>query len=269
MMKHILIPVDFSEQSWQAALCALNLYKNAGVRFYLFFSEEHDYCKGDSDVITQAPLVRLSSWVKKLELKKASGQVLIPLKWEGEFIADVRSAVSENQIDLIVMSTRYPNIFCEELSDSHVRHIIARVKCPVLIVPRDFSCFTPQQVVLLTDYNFKHRTEATNHIKEFVNRTRAHLNVLQLSKKGNALTTAQQANKSILKGALDSIQHSFHFVIQKTMDEALQFFIDVQQVDMVILFAKNINLSENILFSPSLHTEMDYHKNIPFLIVHE
>lgn len=269
MMKHILIPVDFSEQSWRAALCAINLYKNAGIHFYLFFSEEHDHCIDDGDVLTQTPLVRLLSWIKKLEKKIASGQTMLPLKWEGEFIAGVRSSVSENQIDLIVMSTRYPNIFCEELSDSYVRHIIARVKCPVLIVPRDFNCITPQQVVLLTDYNFKHRTEATNRITEFVNRTRAHLNVLQLSKKGNALTTAQQANKSILKGALDSIQHSFHFVIQKTMDEALQFFIDVQQVDMVILFAKNINLSENILFSPSLQTEKDYHKNIPFLIVHE
>ncbi len=238
MMKHILIPVDFSEQSWQAALCALNLYQNAGVHFYLFYSEEHNYCTDDSDIINKTPLVRLSSWVKKLEKKITSGQAILPLKWEGKFIAGVRSAVSENKIDIIIMSTRYPNIFCEELSDSHVRHIIARVKCPVLIVPRDFSCITPKQVVLLTDYNFKHRAEATNRITEFVNRTRAHLNVLQLSKKGNALTTTQQVNKSILKGALDSIQHSFHFVIQKTMDEALQFFINVQQVDMVIYLQK-------------------------------
>lgn len=268
-MKHILIPVDFSNQSWNTALCALNLYKNAGVRFYIFFSEQHDYGTGEATVLCEHPLKQLRSWVKRLEKQVSRGQVVIPLKWQSDFISDIRGAVADNNIDLIVMSTNYPNIFCEVLKGSHVREVITRLKCPVLIVPREFQCKNLEQAVLITDFNFNHRSGPTSIINKFVRKTKAHLNVLQLSKSGNALSDNQQTNKTFLQSAFNTISHSFHFVIEKTMDQAVQFFVDVQQVDVVILFAKNISLSENILFSPSLTEEKDYHKNIPFLIVHE
>lgn len=268
-MKHILIPVDFSDQSFKAAQCALNLYQNAGVRFYLFYSETPDTYTNDDTIICEPRAQDLQKWLVKLKRIIKNGQVIIPLRWEGSFIEDVRAAVYDNEIDLIVLSTQYPNIFCNDVKGSHTRNIITRVKCPILIVPRDSKCCVPQQVVLLSDFNFKHRSQATNIISKFIKRAKAHLNILQLSKTGNALTTTQDANKSFLQTALSHISHSFHFVIDKTMDEALQSFVDMHQVDLVILFAKNINLSENLLFSPTLNQHNDYHKSIPFLVVHE
>lgn len=267
-MKHILIPVDFSDQSWQSAICALSIYQNAGVRFYLFYSEMPD----DSELDTALCVSRASDlkvWTQKLTKHLASGQVIIPLLWEGSFIENIKTAVLDNEIDLIVLSTQYPNIFCEGLEGSHTRAIIARVKCPVLIVPRGFKCTPPKEVVLLSDFNFKHRSRATGTLTRFLERLKAKLNVLQLSTKGNALTDTQSDNKSFLQDVLKDIPHRFHFMIDKTMDEALQFFIDMNKVDLVVLFAKNINLSENILFSPTLTRDQDYHKIIPFLIIHE
>ncbi|WP_298327522.1 universal stress protein [uncultured Dokdonia sp.] len=269
LMKHILIPVDFSSQSWNTALCAINLYKSPRVRFYLFFSEELDYSTDREATICEPPTQQLTSWIKKLDKVIAGGQTIEPLRWKSDFIGGMRKAVADNHIDLIVMSTSYPNIFCDVLKGSHVREVITRLKCPVLIVPREFHCKSPEQVVLITDYNFNHRAEPTSVINNFIKRTSAHLNILQLSKTGNALSETQQTNKTFLQTSFHDIPHSFHFVMERTMDEALQFFVDVQQVDLVVLFAKNINLSENVLFSPALSEEKDYHKNIPFLIVHE
>lgn len=267
-MKHILIPVDFSDESFKAALCALSMYQNAGVRFYLFYSEAPD--NYDNNVtICKSKAQDLQTWLVKLKQHIKSGQVIIALRWEGSFIEDTRAAVYDNNIDLIVLSTHYSNVFCDDLKGSHTRDIIARVKCPVLIIPRKSKCVSPKNMVLLSDFNVKHRSQATTAILSFMKRAKAHLNVLQLSKTGNALTNNQSANKIFLQTTLDQVSHSFHFVINKTMDEALQSFVDIHRVDLVILFAKNINLSENILFSPTLNQDNDYHKNIPFLIVHE
>ncbi len=268
-MKHILVPTDFSDQSWRAALCAINLYKNAGMRFYIFFSEEHDYLTDDCDLDTITASRKLTVLIKKLKKHIRPGQVLTPLKWESDFIGDIRAAVSDNKIDLIVTSTHYPNIFYNGLKGSHVRDIVTRIKCPVLIVPRAIKCTPPRQVALLTDYNNKPRSQATDTVHEFIHRSQAHLNILQLAKTDLALSPTQQLNKEYLKTALDDTSHSFHFVIDKTIDEALQFFINVQQVDLVILFAKNRNLSENLLFAPSLDKNINYHENTPFLIIHE
>lgn len=266
-MKHILIPVDFSDQSKKAALCALALYQDIGIKFYLFYSETPD--EYESDVICTSKLGELRSWVKQLKTIITTGQEIISLHWEGGFIEGIRKTVYDNEIDLIVLSTHYPNIFCDTTKGSHTRDLIARVKCPVLIVPREYECRSAKRLVLLSDFNFKHRSQATNLVSRFTKRLKAHLNILQLSKKGNALSETQMVNKSFLQNALDEVSHSFHFVIDKTMDDALQTFVEMHQVDLVVLFAKNINLSENLLFSPTLNLDNDYHKNIPFLIVHE
>lgn len=268
-MKHILIPTDFSDQSWKAAQCALTFYQNAGIRFYLFYSETPDAYVRDTNTVCESKAQDLQKWLVRLKATIRKGQVIIPLRWEGSFIEDVRAAVYDNGIDLIILSTHYPNIFCDDLKGSHTRNIITRVKCPVLIVPRESKCCMPKQAVLLTDFNFKHRSQATKIISKFIKKSKAHLNILQLSKTGNALTTIQTKNKSFLQDALGHVSHSFHFVIDKTMDEALQSFVNMLQVDLVILFAKNINISENLLFSPTLNQHNDYHKNIPFLVVHE
>jgi len=267
-MKHILIPVDFSDQSWQAAMCALSMYKNAGVRFYLFYSEMPDtYLDDNSVYLSRAN--DLQAWLQKLKKRLAPGQVIIPLRWEGSFIEDVKATVFDNEIDLIILSTQYPNIFCESLEGGHTRDIISCVQCPVLIVSRKFKSTIPKEIVLLSGFNFKHRSRATQTLTKFITRFKAHLNVLQLSTKGNVLTETQRNNKLFLQNALEDVPHRFHFVIDKTMDEALQFFIDINEVDLVVLFAKNINLSENLLFSPALTHHQDYHKNISFLVIHE
>jgi hypothetical protein len=241
------------------------MYPNTDVTFYLFYSETAPQNVAPCPHKTKD----LNTWLTQLKTKIHIGQDLITLRGKGNFIEDIRTAIFDNNIDLIVLSTHYPNIFCHGVKGSHTREIITRVKCPVLIVPRASKCAIPQQIILLSDFNFQHRSIATSSISGFVQRAKAHLNILQLSKTDNALTDTQNRNKSFLQTALDQVSHSFHFVIDKTMDEALQFFIDMHQVDLVILFAKNINLSENLLFSPTLHENIDYHKNIPFLVVHE
>ena len=268
-MKHILIPVNFSDLSWKAALCAISMYQNPGVRFYLFYSETPDAYHSDQTAVSHRGAKNLQRWLVKLKNIIKKGQVIIPLRWEGSLIEDIRAAVYDNEINLIVLCTQYPNIFFDGVKGSRTRDIITRVKCPVLIVPRESKCCIPKQVVLLSDFNFKHRSQATTVISRFIRSAKAHLNILQLSKTDNALTNTQNTNKSFLETTLDQVLHSFHFVIDKTMDEALQSFVNMHQVDLVILFAKNINLSENLLFSPTLNQENDYHKNIPFLVVHE
>ena len=128
-MKHILIPVDFSDESWKAALSALSMCQNAGVCFYLFYSEISDAFDADQTTIYLTREKDLQSWLVKLKSKITRGQVIIPLRWEANFIDSIRAAVSDNKIDLIVLSVQYSNIFRDGVNGSHTRDIITRVKC--------------------------------------------------------------------------------------------------------------------------------------------
>jgi hypothetical protein len=175
----------------------------------------------------------------------------------------------EYDIDLIALNAGCSPACYKGIKANPAKDIITRVKCAILMLPKEFKCEQPKQIVLLSDFNFMHRARSTNTLVKFVKDNKSHLNILQLHKYSHALTKTQNINKSFLQNTLGHLPHSFHFVIDKTMDEALQFYINRNQVDLVILFAKNINILEHILFLKNKERGRDYHEEVPFLIIHE
>lgn len=268
-MKHILIPIDFTSPSWKVVGCVLSMYPKPGMRFYIIYSAAVDF-KIDAHV-TQRELkeINLKIQIKDLEGLLAPNQKIISLAWKGNFIENIKEAVLDYDIDLIVLETRGPAISSQGKEDSRAKDIITRVKCPILMLPKEVTCEQPKQLVLLSDFNFMHRTRSTNTLVKFVKDNDCYLNILQLHKYSHALTEAQNINKSFLESTLSHLPHSFHFVVNTTIDEALQFYINRNQVDLVILFAKNIHILEHILFSKNKERGRDYHEEVPFLILHE
>ncbi len=273
-MKQILIPVDFTARCWNTLNCAIQHFRQSDTSFYLLHvgALEASSNESNDDLVIHKNLAahqQLATWVDRAKQIARADQHILSLESQENFITAVRSAVSEYDIDLIAMSTHQPNVFQDSVLGSYTREVLTRIKCPVLIVPSEVQCQIPQQMALVTDFNFRHNAQAVTAIKEVVTANEARLNILNLSKKDGVINERQAQNKLFLQDAFESISHSFHFVINKTMDEALQFFINVQSVELVILFAKNMNFSESLLFSPSLDATIDYHKKVPFLIVHE
>ncbi|QJP35677.1 hypothetical protein F0365_15345 [Nonlabens sp. Ci31] len=268
-MKHVLIPIDFTSPSWKVVSCVLSMYLKAGMRFYLIYSAAVDL-KIDAHV-TQRELKErdLKIQLKDLEGLLAPNQKIISLPWKGSFIGNIKEAVVEYDIDLIALNAGCSPACYKGIKANPAKDIITRVKCPVLMVPLDFKCKQAKEIVLLSDFNFIHRARSTNTLVQFVKDNQSHLHILQLHKHSHALTETQDNNKLFLQNTLGDLSHSFHFVIDKTMNEALQFYINRNQVDLVILFAKNINLLEHILFSKTRGGGFDYHKKVPFLIIHE
>lgn len=273
-MKQILIPIDFTERCWNTLYCAICHFRQKGTTFYLFHVEAVDqrYTETENDLVLHKNLAahqQLAQWEERANKITHPDQQIRTIASREHFIKALRLAVKEYAIDLIAMSTHQPNVFQDSVLGSYTREVLTRVKCPVLIVPSQVQCPVPKQMALVTDFNFRHNAQAVSAITQVVAANQAHLHILNLSKKDGVINERQSQNKSFLQDAFDSISHSFHFVINKTMDEALQFFINVQHVELVILFAKNMNFSESLLFSPSLDATIDYHKKVPFLIVHE
>ncbi|WP_292891142.1 universal stress protein [Nonlabens sp.] len=268
-MKNILIPIDFKSPSWKLVKCVLSMYPYAGMRFYLIYVTALDL-KLDAHVIQREfKETNLKKQLTDLEERLTRNQKIISLPWRGNFIQNIKEAVSDYDIELIVLKTRHPIISNQGKETSLPKDIITRVKCPILMLPKKFKCEQPKQLVLLSDFNFAHRARSTNTLVKFIKDNKSHLHILQLRKLRQALTINQNVNKSFLQNTLGHLPHSFHFVIDKTMDEGLQFYINRNQVDLVILFAKNINILEHILFLKNKERGRDYREEVPFLIIHE
>ncbi|GGG29508.1 universal stress protein [Dokdonia pacifica] len=273
-MKNILIPVDFSEISWNAIRCVQSFFKNIAVTFHVIHIDipSNDLEENTGELVLHKNIAshyQLEEWTQLLDKKKSKHHTISSIEKTGSFIRSLKETVHQKNIDLIVMGTEQANVLKDTTIGSYTREVITRIQCPTIIVPQDVPCPKLKQVALVTDFNFQHNSKALETISQIITIADAHLTILNLVKQEGYTDTNQKENKSFLKSAFSDLEHSFHFVVNQTMDEALQFFINVHEVDLVILFAKNMNFSEHLLFSPSTDTSINYHKRTPFLIVHE
>lgn len=268
-MKHILIPIDFTAPSCKLLSGVLSMYPEPGMRFYLLYSEEVDI-KTDTYVTQKKQQERkLKFQLKKLEGLLAPHQKIISLQWKGSFIENLKEAVLDYDIDLIVLKTSCSAILNKDKEVSCTKDVIARVKCSILMVPKEFQGEPPKQVVLLSDFNFMHWARSANTLVNFVRDNKSNLHILQLYEKNQALKESQNINKSFLESSLGHLPHRFHIIINKTVNEALQSYMHRHHIDLIVLFAKNINILEPILFSNKNDLGKEHQEEVPFLIIHE
>ena len=281
-MKNILIPTDFSENSWNAVKYALAFFKDTECDFYLLHvSLIYNYASGESpivplpsvEVIDNTVLKQAKTHLKKL-LKKIEQLDHNPkhhfykLSNYDYFIDAVRNQVAEKNIDLIVMGTKGASGLKKAMIGSNTGDLITRVKCPVLIVPENAIFKDLKEIAFSTDYHLFYPTKILNNISEFVKMHNSTLRILHIIKKEEEFTEFQLENKEFLANFFEDEKHSFHKITNKKIEDGVQCFVESRDIDMIIMIAKNLNLFQRILFRPTVE-EISYHTDIPFLVLHE
>src|SRR5690606_9765636 len=118
-MKTILLPTDFSENSWNAITYALNLFEKTTCTFYLLHVNSSSYVMANDSPYIQTDYFVENTFTKpsKLQLKNTLKRILqefpdnknhhfFTLTDYNFFIESIRKHVHEKQIDMIVMGTK-------------------------------------------------------------------------------------------------------------------------------------------------------------------
>lgn len=279
-MKNILLPTDFSENSWNAIKYALHFYENTTCNFHLLHvTLISNYITGEfpiiptTDILEKTLLKQAKTDLKKL-LKKIeklpvnSKHHFFTHSSYNNFIDAVRDYISEKQIDIIVMGTKGASGISEVIIGSNTGDLITKVKCPVLIVPENAVFSIPKEIAFPTDYNLFYQTKILERISELAKMYDSSIKILHIVKKNEELTEFQLENKEFLNNFFSGEKHSFHKVTNIKVEAGVQCFIESRNIDMIIMVAKNLNLFQRILFRPTVE-EISYHTEIPFLVLHE
>lgn len=279
-MKNILLPTDFSENSWNAIKYALELYKKTTCNFYLLHVTLIPiYTTGDhpiiptSNILEKTILEQAKKALKKLmqkinKLRKNSKHHFYTLSSFNSFIDAVKAHIEEKNIDLIIMGTKGASGLSEVIVGSNTGDLITKVKCPVLIVPEKAVYKIPEEIAFPTDYNIFYQPKILNNITELAKMYNAAIRILHIAKKDEILTDSQIENKEFLSNFFMDEKHSFHRITNKKIEAGVQCFVESRSIDMIIMVAKNLNLFQRILFKPTVE-EISYHIEIPFLVLHE
>lgn len=239
-MKNILIPTDFSENAWNAARYAIELFKNEKCIFYFLnvytpaiASSRFMAANFDGAAIEDGAHQYSERGLKALvrDIKKINTNPQHHFKTISSFsflVDEIKETVENHHIDLIVTGTKGASGMEEVFMGSNTVRIIKSIKnCPVLAIPQHLEFVTPSEIAFATDFN---RFYAQSELQPLIDMAKAFdaaIRIVHVQYEIKALTELQQFNLSMLRKYLNNVEHYVHTVSElNSVSKTLEVFIN-------------------------------------------
>ncbi|WP_242158925.1 universal stress protein [Aestuariivivens sediminis] len=280
-MKNILLPTDFSENSWNAIKYAIHFFDTVPCNFYLLhiIRVSDNFLDGSPYIATEEVLEAVHKKPSKQKLRKVLKRIsehfpnnpyhsYYSMTDYDFFIESIRKHVEQKQIDTIVMGTKGASGLKEIIIGSNTGDVITKVKCNLLAVPEQANFCKIRDIAFVTDFSLNYNIQILQPLFEITERNKAALHILHISKNKTSLNTEQQINRETLGDYFISIDSRFHYLTNTKLEDAIQGFVETQNINLICMVAKNLNYFQQILFHSKIE-KISYHIKIPFLVLHE
>lgn len=280
-MKNVLLPTDFSENSWNAIKYAINFFGEEICNFYLLHINRFNNLMNDSstfiaeedtvdDVYTLTGKLKLRKVLKRItkELNPNKEHKFYSISDYGFFIQSIRNHIEEKKIDYIVMGTKGASGIKKVIVGSNTGDVITKVKCTTLAVPELAQFSEIKEIAFPTDFSLTYDISILEPISKILEKHPSSLRILHISKKGVNLNKEQNRNRDLLEDYFAHFSHSFHFLTNKKVEDAIQCFVESRNTNMICMVAKNLNYFQQILFHSKVE-QISYNTETPFLVLHE
>ncbi|OBX27229.1 nucleotide-binding universal stress UspA family protein [Gelidibacter algens] len=279
-MKNVLLPTDFSENSLNAIKYALRLFEETACNFYLLHVikssaigiNDSPYLVSTAqieDVYTQTAKARLRDTLNHISTKLSTSKKhkFYTVTDHNFLVESIRQQVSEKKINMIVMGTKGATGLKKIIVGSNTGDVITKVHCNTLVVPENAKFKTLKEVAFPTDFSMLYNINILQPVVNITEKHGAAIRILNISKKDAVLNNDQNKNKELLEDYFSNLDHSFHFLTNKKVEDAVQCFVESRNIDMIVMVAKNLNYFQHILFHSKIE-KISYHTDVPFLVLH-
>ncbi|MFK7782684.1 universal stress protein [Psychroserpens sp.] len=280
-MKNILLPTDFSDNSWNAIKYAIAFFEDYTCNFYILHANQiADLAVNDSSYIlskeeiedsyikpTQLKLKQLISRISESLLKRENHNFHCISEYNF-LITSIRKNIEEKHIDYIIMGTKGATGLKEIILGTNTADVITKVKCNTLVIPENSEFVKPKEIGFATDFSLSHDLDILRPIKHTLNYPNTSLHILHIKEKHKELNDDQKLNKKLLENYFKNFSIDFHFLTNKKIEDAIQCFAQSRNIDMFYMVGKNLNYFEHILFHSKVE-KISYHTDIPFFVLHE
>lgn len=276
-MKKILLPTDFSNNSWTAIAYAFQLFKNETCKFYLLnaytpviYHVEYVLIEpaqfGIYDAVKENSLKKLDEF--ETRIKKEFNNPKHTIETMAVFntlVSEIKEIVDEKSIDYIVMGTKGATGIKEVLFGTNTVHVFKNAKCPVLAIPDGFAFEAPHEVLFPTDYKIDYKDKHIKPITDILSFYNSRINILHAAY-GYDLSEKQEANKKKLETIFKKTTQLFHSVSGQTVAEAIDNFQLRAKINLLVMINNKHSFFENLFFKNTIN-QIGFHLNIPFLVI--
>lgn len=273
-MKTLLVPIDFSETSKNAAIYAVALAKGIDQSKLVFFhvfnrvsaGADGTPLKNNLDARKQIIDVALRNLVHEIA----------PLM-DVKIVAEEGDSLTESLVkyvkyhgaDLVVMGLTGASRIEQLLMGSNALNMAHEAICPVLIVPAQAKYKGINNILFATDMNNVKQNTPIKPLLNLLECFKADLHVVNVNSEIHVeLTDEYKAEKADLEEMLQGYNPSFYFIRIGDFVDAINTFAGDFKIDLILTIPRKHNFMAS-LFNPSQTKRLLYHTHIPLVAIHD
>jgi nucleotide-binding universal stress UspA family protein len=270
-MPKILVPIDFSQTSLNAAIYAAKFGKAISASRVTLFSVVSESITGvdgtpvggDTDERDRAILHQLEEL--QVSLYEITG---VPTSVElkaGDFGDIMARFMKEHLFDFVVMGVTGFNALEEVFGSSNTVDVIARTSTPVLVVPPEANFKEIKNVALAVELQHLDETLPMKDLDKWLHWLRPKVHIAHVNEGGRSLLTdTEDAALESLKEKLILFEPSTYLLNGDSFSGALNDLAQQQHIDMLFTFPHKHSFY-NLLFRTTHTRKLVFHSKIPVL----
>lgn len=281
-MKHkILLPTDFSKNSWLAITYALQLFKNEACDFYLLnaFSVTSNLIENLNSTEFGGEFYEDAKKKSEENLSKLFDKLIINEHGDPKHnfitisafnnpIKAIKDIVEQKDIEMIIMGTKGKTNDKGTVFGSVALFIMEKVRnCPVIVVPESAKHGLPKEIVFPTSYKTHYKGRELSYLTDIAKKCDATIAILHISEE-NELNENQVEHKQLLQEIFEDVTYSFHSISHYSVESSVNIFVESRDSDMVAFINKKHKFFGSILTNPMVKG-IAFHSKVPILVMHD
>ena len=262
IMKTVIIPVDFSETSLNAARFAAQMLsgsKDTRIVLYSMFEDEED---------SETKGTYLESLKAELEMK-GNKEIECVKELADDLIDSIERLVFQKAATLVVMGITGKSPIKQLLVGSNTLKLVEKNICPVMIIPPDAAFNGVNNILFTSDFQEVKESTPVLYIKTVLDFFKANLHIVNVSNEHYVSLTEQfQSEREKLLGLLKEYNPEFYFIGMNDFHEAIEQFVKDKNIDLIITIPR-FHSGITSIFKLSATKKLVFHSSVPVLAAHE
>lgn len=260
-MNTIIVPLDFSDASINAAEYAAGLLNNAEKVNLLLYHAYHNDWELES---SEEKLLQLKERLEK------DHTLNISISAEKDnFIPGIERLIRHKNASLVIMSHTGRSALAEVFIGSNALKISESKACPVLLIPGTMKYNDVTNIMIASDFQNVRTTTPSTPIKTVLNLTKAKLHVVNVNSEHYvAITEEFQREKKDFEKMFSEFDPEFYFLHFYDVTDALSQFATDKNIDIIITIQKQ-HAPLYRKFRSNHIKNLQNNCSIPLMVVHE
>ena len=257
-MKTVIIPVDFSETSLNAARYAAQMFAdkpNTSILLYHLYDNDRDY---DTARNYLDSLKNEMEWTGDKDTQTM-------LEQGDDLIDSLERLAYQKSATLIIMGITGKNPLQQALIGSNTLKIAERDVCPVLIVPPDAKFKGINNVALASEFKDVENNTPAYHISAVLELFNAKLHIVNVDSEIHvALNEEKKAEREKMLRMFSKFNPEFYFIGTSEFTDTIEQFAADKSIDMIITVPHYHSFFGKV-FGGSNTKKLAYHSSVPVM----